>query len=321
MSAFLRKYGAAATLNFDLFEVDGVDFRVDAVHASGDTKIMKDEGAEANTTNGFTDEGSGYSIVLTATEMQAARIVIYAVDQTATKVWLDRTVVIETYGNASAQHAMDFDDAVRGGMTALPNANVNDAGGLVTSAGGATGIDDLATAASISALNDVAATDIVTAGAITTASGAVVNVTNVSVTTTNSDMVGTNNALLAASINLTAGAVDNVTTVANVSGAVGSVTGNVDGNVTGSVGTLTGQTPQTGDSYLLLTGAQAEPTGVPAANETPLEKLAYVFAALRNKVTVTATKKQFFDDADAAMWEKDLSDDSVTYQETKANLP
>ena len=107
-SPYLRKYGAAATINFELFEVDGVDFRIDAVHASGDTVIMKDEGTEANTTNAFTDEGTGYSIVLTATEMQAARIVIYIIDQTATKVWLDRTLIIETYGNASAQHAFDL---------------------------------------------------------------------------------------------------------------------------------------------------------------------------------------------------------------------
>ena len=113
MSAILRKYGASATINFDLFEVDGIDFRVDAVHASGDSAIMKDEGTEANTTNSFTDEGNGYSLVLTATEMQAARIVIYLVDQTATKVWLDRTVIIETYGNASAQHAFDLDTAVQ----------------------------------------------------------------------------------------------------------------------------------------------------------------------------------------------------------------
>ena len=126
MSAILRKYGEAATVNFDLFEVDGVDFRVDAAHASGDTKIMKDEGAEANTTNGFTDEGNGYSIVLTATEMQAARIVIYVIDS-ATKAWLDRAIVIETYGHASAQHALDLDSAtvdvgaISGDATAADN--------------------------------------------------------------------------------------------------------------------------------------------------------------------------------------------------------
>lgn len=108
---FLRKYGVEATIDFSLYEVDGVNFRIDAVHAAGDTTLMKDEATEASTTNGFTDEGKGYSIVLTATEMQAARIVIYVVDLTATKVWLDRTIIIETYGHASAQHAFDLDDS------------------------------------------------------------------------------------------------------------------------------------------------------------------------------------------------------------------
>jgi hypothetical protein len=46
-------------------------------------------------------------------------------------------------------------------------------------------------------LNDVAATDIVSAGAITTASGAVSNVTTVATTTTNTDMRGTDSAALA----------------------------------------------------------------------------------------------------------------------------
>jgi hypothetical protein len=102
-SPFLRKYGVQTTINFVLYETDGIDLKVDAVHASGDTKIMKDEGTEANTANGFTDEGQGYSLVLSSTEMQAARIVIYIVDQ-GTKAWLDTVIVIETYGHASAQH-------------------------------------------------------------------------------------------------------------------------------------------------------------------------------------------------------------------------
>lgn len=107
----LRKYGEATNINFELFEVDGIDFRVDAVHASGDSAIMKDNGAEANTASGFLDEGNGYSLALSATELQAARIVLYLVDQTATKVWLDKSIVIETYGHASAQHAFDLDTA------------------------------------------------------------------------------------------------------------------------------------------------------------------------------------------------------------------
>jgi hypothetical protein len=69
----------------------------------------------------------------------------------------------------------------------------------------------------------------------------------------------------------------------------------------------------------LLTAAHAEPTGAPAANETPLDKLAFVFMEMRNKKTVTSTKKTIFGDDDAAEYEYDLSDDGTTYTETEAN--
>ena len=131
---FLRKYGVQTTLNFALFEVDGIDFRVDAVHAAGDTKIMKDEGAEANTVNAFVDEGTGYSIILTLAEMQAARIVVYVVDQGA-KAWLDSRIVIETYGHASAMHAFDLDTAQQ--IVASVTGNVG--GNVVGSVGSVTG--------------------------------------------------------------------------------------------------------------------------------------------------------------------------------------
>ena len=71
----------------------------------------------------------------------------------------------------------------------------------------------------------------------------------------------------------------------------------------------------------LLNTAQTEPTGVPAANETPLVKMAYLFMALRNKVTVTSSKKQFYDDGEAVEWEKDLTDDGTTYTESEGNAP
>ena len=114
---YQRKYAEAATLDFCLYELDGTDLVATAAYAAGDVKIMKDEGAEANTTNSFTDEGTGYSLVLTATEMTAARVVLYIIDQTSPKIWLDRCLVIETYGHASAQHAFDLD-------TATQNVNV-----------------------------------------------------------------------------------------------------------------------------------------------------------------------------------------------------
>lgn len=69
----------------------------------------------------------------------------------------------------------------------------------------------------------------------------------------------------------------------------------------------------------LLNTAQGEPTGVPAVDETPLNKIAHLFRALRNKVTITSDKKTFHDDLGTADWEKDLSDDGTTYEETEAN--
>ena len=70
----------------------------------------------------------------------------------------------------------------------------------------------------------------------------------------------------------------------------------------------------------LTTTAHAEPTGVPAANESPIEKLGYLFMALRNQVDVTATKKTFYGDDGIAEWEKDLSDNGTTYSESEGNV-
>ena len=143
----------------------------------------------------------------------------------------------------------------------------------------------------------------------------------------------------------------------NLSGSVGSVTGAV-GSVTGAVGSVTGLTAATVHADLddiqakigtpagvsvsadiaalnnlsaaqvnaevvdaLATDTYAEPTGVPAATVSLASKIGRLHQALRNAVTVTATKKQFFDDAGVALWEKDLSDDETTYTETEGNLP
>ena len=110
-SIYLRKYGASTTINFCLYELDGTDLQAGAAHAAGDTKIMKDEGAEANTGSAFVDEGQGYSLALSAAEMTAARVAIYVVDQTSPKAWLDRVLIIETYGHTSGQHAFDLASA------------------------------------------------------------------------------------------------------------------------------------------------------------------------------------------------------------------
>lgn len=109
-----RKYNTAATVYFPLVTRDAADLTTGATFASGDVKIIKDGGAAANTSNLPAHEGNGiYSLALTSTEMQAACIQVVVVDQTATKVWEDTAILINTYGNASAQHAFDLSVATQ----------------------------------------------------------------------------------------------------------------------------------------------------------------------------------------------------------------
>lgn len=98
-----RDYATQTTVLVDLWETDGTDLKVDATFATGDCKVMIDEGAEANCANLPTDEGQSYSLVLSAAELTGKRIKVLLVDS-ATKAWLDRTILIETAGHASSQH-------------------------------------------------------------------------------------------------------------------------------------------------------------------------------------------------------------------------
>jgi hypothetical protein len=111
---FLSKYGVARHLYVPLIKRGVVDFAVgaDFSPAAGDVKISKDGGASANVTNLPTAITMGntamWDFSLTATEMQAAQIVVMVADS-ATKAVEDQTLEIETYGNASAQHEFDLD--------------------------------------------------------------------------------------------------------------------------------------------------------------------------------------------------------------------
>lgn len=70
---------------------------------------------------------------------------------------------------------------------------------------------------------------------------------------------------------------------------------------------------------VLTVDTQAEPTGAPAANATLAQKIGYLFAALRNKLTVAAAAKTFYDDAGASLWSKSLTDDGTTYTENEGS--
>lgn len=69
----------------------------------------------------------------------------------------------------------------------------------------------------------------------------------------------------------------------------------------------------------LATDTYAEPTGAPAATAALSAKINYLYMALRNQVTVTASAKTFYDDSGNAEWSKVLSDDGTTYTEAEGS--
>jgi len=119
---FLAKYGVQTSFRFAVIKSSSSDLAAsgDWTPATGDTKISKDGGNVANTSNNPTAVGGTgsvlWSITLTAAELQAAEIVIQIVDS-ATKAIEDQTLVIYTYGHASAKIRADLSDSVWLGLT------------------------------------------------------------------------------------------------------------------------------------------------------------------------------------------------------------
>lgn len=110
---FLAKYNTQTIFYFAMVKRGVVDLAASAdwTPATGDTKISKDGGNFANTTNNPVAVGGtgsvGWSLTLTATELQAGTIIIQIVDS-ATKAVEDQYITIYTYGNASAKIIEDF---------------------------------------------------------------------------------------------------------------------------------------------------------------------------------------------------------------------
>ena len=319
----LRKYGVETKIDFELYEVDGVDLRVDAVDAGSDCNIMKDEGAEATCTNDFVDEGMGYSITLTATEMEAARIVLYIIDS-ATKVWLDKVIVIETYGNASAMHALDLDTAIDAAGTAATPAEVATA---------LTDID-LDHLINTSVADEVADNSII---AKLVSKDATADWSDYSWQTESLEAL--KDGVLADILTDTAeiGVAGAGLTNINLPNQTMDIVGNITGNLSGSVGSLTGHTVQTGDSFARIgvpAGASvsadiaAVPTvneiwakamsdlaqGAPSATASVLTAINYLYEAWRNKTTTTATLITIMkDDGTTGLVKSTISDDATTF--------
>lgn len=107
-------------------------------------------------------------------------------------------------------------------------------------------------------------------------------------------------------------------TIASVTGAVGSVTGNVGGNVTGSVGSLATQAKADVNAEVvdaLNVDTYAEPgQEAPPATTTLVKKIGYAYKFLRNRVTQDATTlKVYGDDATTVHQKATVSDNGTTY--------
>ena len=117
MSAFLRKYGVAATLQgVPLITRAAIDLKANPTLAAGDVKVSKDGGSWNNLTtlpSASPASGSALKVDTSAAEMQAKVIVIQLVDQTSPKEWEDQVIIIETFGHASALHPFDLDTATQ----------------------------------------------------------------------------------------------------------------------------------------------------------------------------------------------------------------
>lgn len=286
----LRKYGVEATIDFEVYEVDGVDLRVDWVPAQADCEIMKDGGASTLCDNTATDEGSTYSIVLTATEMQFARGVLKIVDA-ATKVLLDTVVHIETYGNASALHAFDLDDADGSTLT-----ETGGDGDHLTESGG--------TGDQLTAINLPNQTmDIV--GSITgNLSGSVGSVTGAV-----GSVTGAVGSVGAGGITAASLAADCITEAKIADNAIAAEHLATDAIATDAVAATALDKVVMSD---LATGAPSATASLPVA-------LNWLYESFRNKTTTTATLITIMkDDGSTALAKSTISDDATTF--TKAEF-
>lgn len=113
----LREYatGTGGDIIIPIIKAGSDDFAVggDWTPVAGDVKVSKDGGASGNigTLPVFVAD-IGWKFVFSDAELTAARVNINIVDS-ATKAIKDQHIIIDTYGNASAQHAFNLNTATQ----------------------------------------------------------------------------------------------------------------------------------------------------------------------------------------------------------------
>lgn len=276
---FYRKYNTATHLYVVLVKRGVADFAVGAdwTPAAGDVKVSKDGGAAANIGTLPTAIAMGntaiWDFTIASGEVSAAKTII-TVSDSATKAVEDQCLVIETYGNASAELKMDWSDTVRMGLTALPNAAAEAAGGLYTRGSGAGQINQNANgqidARAVAISNGIIAAATFAANAL--------------------DAVwSTATRVLTAGTNIALAKGTGVTGFTDISAA------QVNAEVVDALAT---------DTY-------AEPgQGAPAATATLAAKINYLYKAWRNKRTNDGTTTKFYADDASTVDHKQTTSES-----------
>jgi len=240
----------------------------------------------------------------------------------------------------------EWNGVALGTTNPLPNAAAGAAGGLPTDSAGKTSFNDVSTAEvntqCDTALSDIGLDHLVSAAVIgtdVTDNSIIARLASSSATADWDSYANTTDSLQAVrdhigdGTNLTEAGSDgdHLTAInlpnqtmditGNLSGSVGSVTGNVGGNVTGSVGSLATQAKTDVNTEIvdvLKTDTISEQAqGIPPSTPTFEEAVMYLYMALRNKIDVTSSLKEFHNDAGTVVWKKTVSDDTTTYSEAK----
>ena len=103
------KYGQQVTVYFSIYDSNSPWQYYETAPAADDVYVRKDGGAAARATNAVTDLDHTMSLVLTAAEMQAAIVTVDINDETSPAVYGSETIIIPTFGNASALQEFDLD--------------------------------------------------------------------------------------------------------------------------------------------------------------------------------------------------------------------
>lgn len=105
----LRKYASTNPIFFDLF-APATGQGTTVAFAAGDVHVhINGASTGGNATNLPTrEEGMLYKWKPTAAEITGLQTIVRIVDQDTTKICLDKTIIIETYGDTSALHTVDL---------------------------------------------------------------------------------------------------------------------------------------------------------------------------------------------------------------------